>query len=134
MAIFLPILERELRVGARKRSTFWLRIIAALVAFAIGTGFLILTRVGHWPGSVSLGSGLFTTLTWLCLGAVLGAGLFLTSDCLSEEKRAGTMGFLFLTDLRGYDVVLGKLLAASLRGLCALLGVLPILAVTLLMG
>jgi ABC-2 family transporter protein len=131
---FLPIVERELRVAARKRSTFWVRIIAALVAFVIGTGFLILTRVGWGLGSFSLGSGLFTGLTWLCLGAALAAGLFLTSDCLSEEKRAGTMGFLFLTDLRGYDVVFGKLLATSLRGVCALLGVLPILAITLLMG
>src|SRR5207244_7389871 len=37
-------------------------------------------------------------------------------------------------DLRGYDVVLGKLLATSLRGFYALLAVFPILAVTLLMG
>src|SRR6185436_16175150 len=51
-----------------------------------------------------------------------------------EEKREGTIGFLFLTDLRGYDVVLGKLLATSLRTFYALLAVLPILGVTLLMG
>ena len=82
----------------------------------------------------SLGKGLFGTLTWLSLAAALSAGLFFTSDCLSEEKREGTIGFLFLTDLRGYDVVLGKLLATSLRGLYALLAVFPILAVTLLMG
>jgi len=41
---------------------------------------------------------------------------------------------LFLTDLRGFDVVLGKLLATSLRGFYALLAVFPILAITLLMG
>ena len=41
---------------------------------------------------------------------------------------------MFLTDLRGYEVVLGKLLATSLRGFYALLAVVPILAVTLLMG
>ena len=73
-------------------------------------------------------------LTWLCLAAGLSAGLFFTSDCLSEEKREGTLGLLFLTDLRGYDVALGKLLATSLRGFYALLAVLPILAITLLMG
>ncbi len=73
-------------------------------------------------------------LTWLCLAAGLSAGLFFTSDCLSEEKREGTLGLLFLTDLRGYDVALGKLLATSLRGFFALLAVLPILAITLLMG
>src|SRR5262249_40001083 len=71
---------------------------------------------------------------WLSLAAGLSAGLFFTSDCLSEEKREGTIGLLFLTDLRGFDVVLGKLLATSLRGFYALLAVFPILAVTLLMG
>ena len=132
--IFLPVVERELRVAARKRSTFWVRIAAALVALVIGGGFLVLTLVGLGFGAPSLGSGLFAALTWLSLAAVLSAGLFFTSDCLSEEKREGTLGFLFLTDLRGYDVVLGKLLATSLRGFYALLAIFPILAVTLVMG
>jgi hypothetical protein len=131
---FLPIVERELRVAARKRSTFWVRIIAALVALVIGGGFLVMSTMAFGLGSASLGRGLFATLTWLGLAACLSAGLFFTSDCLSEEKREGTIGFLFLTDLRGYDVVLGKLLATSLRGVYALLAVFPILAVTLLMG
>jgi len=131
---FLPVVERELRVAARKRSTFWLRIAAALVALVIGCAFLLLTKVGFGFGAVNLGRGLFAVLTWLGLAAALSAGLFFTSDCLSEEKRDGTIGFLFLTDLRGYDVVLGKLLATSLRGFYALLAVLPVLAVTLLMG
>ncbi|MEO8426276.1 MAG: ABC transporter permease subunit [Verrucomicrobiota bacterium] len=131
----LPVVERELRVASRKRSTFWVRVAAALVALAIGSGFLILSQLGTFGFSTaSLGKGLFATLTWLSLAVALSAGLFFTSDCLSEEKRDGTIGFLFLTDLRGYDVVLGKLLATSLRGLYALLAVFPILAVTLLMG
>src|SRR5258705_2695055 len=126
---FLPVVERELRVAARKRSTFWVRIAAAIVALIIATGFLALQF-----GIRNVGRGLFAVLTWLSLFAALSAGLFFTSDCLSEEKREGTIGFLFLTDLRGYDVVLGKLLATSLRGFYALLAVLPILGVTLLMG
>jgi hypothetical protein len=130
---FLPIVERELRVAARKRSTFWLRVIAALVSLAIGSGILILSKVGVF-NTTTLGGVLFTALTWLALGAALSAGLFFTSDCLSEEKREGTLGFLFLTDLRGYDVAGGKLLATSLRGFFALLAVFPILAITLLMG
>src|SRR5206468_2176213 len=131
---FLPVAERELRVAARKRSTFRVRVIAALVAWIIGSGVLVLSRVGPGFGTPSLGKGLFGVLTWLSLAAVLTAGLFFTSDCLSEEKREGTLGFLFLTDLRGHDVVLGKLLATSLRAFYALLATFPILAITLLMG
>src|ERR1017187_8980244 len=130
---WLPIVNRELRVAARKRSTFWLRVAAALTALVIGSGCMILS-IFQGTRSWGLGSVLFSVLTWLCLGAGLSAGLFFTSDCLSEEKREGTLGLLFLTDLRGYDVALGKLLATSLRGFYALLAVLPILAITLVMG
>jgi ABC-type transport system involved in multi-copper enzyme maturation permease subunit len=130
---WLPIVNRELRVAARKRSTFWLRVVAALTALVIGGGCMLL---GLLPGTQTfkMGSVLFAILTWLCLAASLSAGLFFTSDCLSEEKREGTLGLLFLTDLRGYDVALGKLLATSLRGFYALLAVLPILGITLFMG
>lgn len=131
----LPVVERELQVAARKRSTFWVRVAAALVALGLGGGFLILAAVSlSGFGPAMLGRGLFGALTWLSLAAVLGAGLFLTSDCLSEEKREGTLGLLFLTSLRGYDIVLGKLLATSLRSIHALLAVVPVLAITLLMG
>lgn len=130
---FLPIVERELRLAARKRLTFWLRVVAALVAMMIGGGFLLLTLV-PMGGRMQLGGALFAMLTWMSLAAVLSAGIFFTSDCLSEEKREGTLGFLFLTDLRGYDVVLGKLLATSLRCVFGLLAIFPILAITQLMG
>ncbi len=130
---FLPIVERELRLAARKRGTFWLREVAALVALVIGGVFFLIASA--FPGGqVSLGAALFSTLTWLSLAVALSAGLFFTSDCLSEEKREGTLGFLFLTDLRGYDVVLGKLAATSLRCGFAMLAIFPVLAITQLMG
>jgi ABC-type transport system involved in multi-copper enzyme maturation permease subunit len=130
---FLPIVERELRVAARKRSTYWLRTVAASIALVIGSACLLLFSVagfGPWgPGGM-----IFRAIMWLFVCIALGAGLFFTSDALSEEKREGTLGFLFLTDLRGYDVVAGKLLATSLRGFFPLLAFFPIVALTLLMG
>src|SRR6266567_1176169 len=129
----LPVVARELRTAARKRSNFWLRVAAALAGMILGSGFMAFSTV-RGVGAATLGGVLFGVLTWLALAAALSAGLFFTSDCLSEEKREGTLGFLFLTDLRGYDVAGGKLLASSLRGFFALLAVLPVLAVTLLLG
>lgn len=131
---FLPIVERELRIAARRPMTFWLRIIAALVAFVIASGLFTLfvnlpSGIGAHPGGP-----LFAVLTWMSLVVSLAAGLFFTSDALSEEKREGTLGFLFLTDLRGYDVVLGKLLATSCRCVFALLAIFPVLACTQLLG
>jgi hypothetical protein len=130
---FLPVVDRELRVAARKRSTFWARIAGAGIGVVLGAGFLLLHRLQGTIGS-QLGAMLFGALVWLCLAAGLLAGLFLTSDCLSQEKREGTLGLLFLTQLHGYDVALGKLLATSLRGFYGLLAVLPILALTQLLG
>src|SRR2546422_10307818 len=130
---FLPIAERELRVAARKRSTFRLRVVAAMVGLIIGSGFMLIATVQP-AGLPSMGSILFGALTWICVVAAFSAGIFFTADCLSEEKREGTLGFLFLTDLRGYDVVLGKMLATSVRAFYALLAVFPVLAITLLLG
>lgn len=133
---FLPIVERELRVAARRPGTFWLRVVAALVALLVGCGFLVLGLVMERAGLASpvMGRALFATLTWLALAAALSAGAFFTSDALSRERREGTLGFLFLTDLRGYDVVLGKLMAAWWRASFALLAAMPVLALTLLLG
>jgi len=129
----LPIVSRELRVAARKASTFWIRIGSVLIATVIATGFMLLASVGL-PGGPRFGPALFSTLTWLAFIATSLAGVFLTSDCLSQEKREGTLGLLFLTDLRGFDVIGGKLLATSLRGFYAVLAILPVLSTTLLLG
>ncbi len=130
---FLPIAGRELQVAARKRSTFWVRMAAALTAVVVGTSCFALTALRQMSVT-GIGSALFHVLTWMCLVGALAAGLFFTSDCLSEEKREGTLGLLFLTPLRGYDVAVGKLLATSLRSFYGLLALLPILAITELMG
>jgi hypothetical protein len=133
--MFLPIANRELRVAARKRSTNYIRVAGAGAALLIGGGALLLESLSGRAGSGgSIGRGLFTLLTWLTLAATIVSGLFLTADCLSEEKREGTLGFLFLTDLRGYDVVFGKLVATSLRGFYAMLAALPVMGVTLVLG
>lgn len=128
---FLPIVERELRVAARKKGTY-------LARFAVGLGAMVLCGIAGLTAllnpSVRFGTLFFQTLSGLAMAYCLGAGRFLTADCLSGEKREGTMGLLFLTDLKGYDVVLGKLAATSLNGLYGLLAVLPVLALTLLTG
>jgi hypothetical protein len=81
-----------------------------------------------------LGMSIFSGLTVLSTVFVLAAGPRSTSDCLSEEKREGTLGLLFLTDLKGYDIVLGKLTSSSVNSIYGLLSVIPILAIPLLMG
>jgi hypothetical protein len=47
------------------------------------------------------GNPLFNLLTGYTFALCASAGIFLTADSLSEEKRDGTLGLLFLTDLEG---------------------------------
>ena len=128
---FLPIVARELRVAARRTGTFWVRSGAALAILVIGTWYFLMYS-GRPANEIAL--GLFWILTGSAVLYCLLSGVWFTADCLSEEKREGTLGLLFLTDLKGYDVVFGKLVASSLNGFYAVLAVVPILALPLLLG
>lgn len=127
---FLPIVERQLRESSRRPATYLMRSLLALGSLTIWFFLLI---AGNNSG-IRKGMMLFIALGVLSLGFCLLAGVFLTADCISEEKREGTLGLLFLTELRGYDVVFGKLVATSLHAFYGLLAVLPLLALPLLMG
>ena len=127
-----PIVQRELLVSARKPLTFWSRIVAALGGF-----FAVFLIVGFEPNLTAagaLGVKLFRCLAIPGFVACLFGGALLTADCLSVEKREGTLGLLFLTDLKGQDVVFGKLVAHSLAGVFCLLAIVPMLAVPILLG
>lgn len=60
-------------------------------------GWLLLFAVNRRVSAAELSKTLFVALGVLALGFCLFAGVFLTADCLSEEKREGTLGLLFLT-------------------------------------
>ncbi|MSU57299.1 MAG: ABC transporter permease [Pedosphaera sp.] len=128
---FLPVVERELRSSSRRFGTYWVRTIVAAVVVAI-SGFMVMAMRDEQPKDVA------EMIFWgISIGAMiycLLVGIHSMADCISEEKREGTLGLLFLTDLKGYDVVLGKLVANSLNSFYGLASVLPVLAVTLMMG
>src|SRR5262245_45943571 len=100
----LPIVERELRVASRRSKTYVRRGFIALAAVICG-GWLVLTL-----GSLRiLGIGsaqIFGQIAQIVFVLCLFAGVA-SADCLSEEKREGTLGLLFLTDLKSYDIVFG---------------------------
>ena len=131
---FLPIVERELRVAARRPGTYWLRFGVALIAAGIWWGIYQQESLWMSIGPSAVGPQIFLTLQHCALPTFTLLGVLLTADALSEEKREGTLGLLFLTDLRGRDVVLGKLAAHAARGLWAGLAVLPVTALTLVVG
>lgn len=129
---FLPIVQRELLVAARNRRQFRLRMWLTVVCTVLGA--LSVLGWGMSAGSRPGGGTLFVVLSTLFWLICFSSGIFLTADSISREKREGTLGLLFLTDLRGYDVVLGKLVSSSLMTILVIVGVMPVLALCVLMG
>ncbi|SPE55249.1 conserved membrane hypothetical protein [Verrucomicrobia bacterium] len=129
--IVLPIVDRELRGRARQPTTYWLRCGVAALAALVALQATAMYAYALSPSGV--GTATFNVVCWLgFLGACLGS--LATADCLSGERREGTLGLLFLTSLKGRDVVLGKLTAAGISAFYALVGFLPSLALALLAG
>ena len=127
----LEIVERELRVASRSRGVFIGRAVAAAVPLAILLYYHLVMRSLY--GSMS-GAGLFAALMYLALVSVCFGGLRATADAVTSEKREGTLGLLFLTDLTGTDVIAGKLAAYGLRSAYGVIAMLPMIALSLLLG
>jgi hypothetical protein len=128
----LPIAKRELRVAARRRGTARFRWWAALLAILVS--FIWLVRFPGWAVATKSVGSLFSLQTACAFGLALLSGPFLTSDCLSEEKRDGTLSLLFLTGLKARDIVLGKFIGTSLSAIYGLLALLPVTAIPILLG
>jgi hypothetical protein len=125
----LPLVLRELYVAGRRPSTFRLRM-------ALGGGGMGVTVWAFLVWGTAHGNGRWIYIVLLLLAAFFAiiAGLLMASDSISRERREGTLGFLFLTDLGPADVILGKFVAAALVPGCTLLALFPGLALCQLLG
>jgi ABC-type transport system involved in multi-copper enzyme maturation permease subunit len=129
--ILLPVIERELRVAARSRATYRTRFLAALAVIGV-TVWLFYER--RWIPENQIGKEIFENVSLTALIVSLLAGLFSTADSISEERREGTLGLLYLTDLRSGHVALGKLVGNSIPAFFSLAVVVPLLGIPFLLG
>ena len=86
---FLPVITRELQVQARQPATHRMRWIGAAVVIGI---WMLLMVVGDNASPPQRAKATFIAISIVCLGFVMLAGVFQTADCLSEERREGTLG------------------------------------------
>ena len=126
----LPVVQRELSVAGRRSSTYWSRVVSASIALIVF--FTLFLFYGRPPAQ--LGPTLLRTLSIFIFLECLLAGVRYTSDCISEERREGTLGLLFLTPLNSLDIVLGKMISRSISSVYNLLAAIPIFALSLLVG
>jgi ABC-type transport system involved in multi-copper enzyme maturation permease subunit len=125
----LPVIARELRAEARHGFTYWLRVLGAAVMLAVG--------VWAWVGNnLTMGDGgqLFAVMHATLFFSIWILVPLMTADCISRERREGTLGLLFLTPLKARDIVLAKGLAHGLRAATLCVAVLPMLTLPLLLG
>lgn len=126
---FLPVITRELQVQARQPFTHWLRVVG-LVAM-IGVVGTFVSEHGLKPGD---GGQLFAFLhATLCIAIWILVPLS-SADCISRERREGTLGLLFLSPLKPRDIVFAKGLAYGVRVLTLWLASLPVLIIPSLLG
>ena len=127
-----PVLHRELLVAARSKQTHRLRFVMGLIALlGIAVALVVMshTTVAAGGGKKLL-AGVSTAAYLYCLAM----GFSLTLGAIREERDQGTLSLLFLTSLRGGQIVFAKLFARSLRTFEGLLAILPVFALCLLLG
>lgn len=129
---FLLVAHRELLAAAHRRSTYRVRWTAALLA--AGGAALCFLSVSSFANPSRLGIALFSVVGSGCLLLAALAGLFLTADSVASERRDGTLGLLYLTQLGPFDILLGKLIAHGANAACAVLAVFPIFSLSWILG
>ncbi len=128
---FLTVTERELRSAARQKATYRVRWITAAVFFG-----LLVWLLWAFHGFTSRGTapGVFRAFAFLTLLYCGLLGTTRTADCISAERRDGTLGLLFLTNLNSAEIVAGKLCSGALASAYGFFAVFPMLALPMLMG
>jgi ABC-type transport system involved in multi-copper enzyme maturation permease subunit len=125
-----PVIARELRAEARHPVNYWLRVLGALV-------FLVLPFVPVGPMIWSpsrQGLEMFRAMNYILGAAIWLVVPLLTADCISQERREGTLGLLFLTPLTAGGIAVAKGLVHFLRALSFVVATFPVLTIPLLLG
>ena len=128
---FLNVAERELRVAARRKGTYVIRWVTAAAFLLLLVWLMWATDALKYQGHARQVFAVFAVLIFfycLIIGAVR------TADCLSSERREGTLGLLFLTNLNSFEIIAGKLASNALPTVYGLLSIIPLLALPMLMG
>ncbi|HKS35701.1 MAG TPA: hypothetical protein VJW76_00825 [Verrucomicrobiae bacterium] len=128
---FLSVADRELRAAARQRATYRIRWVTA--AAFLGLLLWMLWVFGGFRSNVA-GPRIFQALSTVTFLYCLVIGAIRTADGISWEKREGTLGLLFLTNLNSAEILAGKLCSSALSAVYGLFAVFPLLALTLMMG
>jgi hypothetical protein len=123
------VLARELQLRAKLAKTSWISV--GVAGFAL-FGWLMPILLGRAP----ISSGRFSVLTLSFCPMLMSifCGVGTTADCVSREKREGTLALLLLTRVSPFELLLQKMLSTSAPFLSGLVSVLPLCALPVILG
>jgi ABC-type Na+ efflux pump permease subunit len=133
-----PIFSREFVTVPRRERHHVSRLAILLLLWVIGltawqatVGFNRTATLGE---AARFGLLLFQIYTFVLLTLLLFFSTLSAASTVSQEKDRRTFVLLLLTDMRDYEIVLGKMLGSLLPIGLLLLATIPVLALLLLLG
>jgi ABC-type transport system involved in multi-copper enzyme maturation permease subunit len=133
-----PIFNREFLTVPRREKHHVGRLAALILLWVIGltawqatVGF---NRAANLGETARFGLLFFQIVTYVELTLLLFFSALSAAGTVSLEKDRRTFVLLLLTDMRDYEIVLGKMLGSLLPIVILLAVTLPVLALTLLLG
>lgn len=128
MSLGWAVIKRELGVEARKASTYRVRLGLGLLA--VSCVWLAL----FWYREEASGIKAFMFLHKTVLVVLAITAPALAADCLSKERREGTLGLLLMTGLRPGQLIMAKFWSLFCKLLPAWLLAIPLAVVPLQQG
>ncbi len=130
----IPIIHRELLSAARSQRSRSIRLTMGSLAVIGSVLAIVLMDTFSAGGAAGAGNQLLRFVTMAAYLYCIAVGFSLTLTSINEEREQGTLSLLFLTDLRGGEIVLAKLFTRSLRTLEGLIAAMPLVATCILLG
>ncbi len=133
-----PIFNRELLTIPRRERHYVTRAVY-LGALLVLSATAYLATMG-WFGAATLGDMarfgpvLFQILTFVQLALFLFFSALAAASAIAQEKDRRTFVLLLMTDMRNYEIVLGKLFGSLLPIATLILATIPLLMSLLLLG
>jgi ABC-type transport system involved in multi-copper enzyme maturation permease subunit len=134
-----PIFNREWLTAPRRPRHYLARAaylgllwVVGLTAWQVTVGWSQTATLGD---NARFGTLVFQVLTkWVQLPLLIFFPALSAASAVSQEKDRRTFVLLLLTDLRSYEIVLGKLFGSLLPIAVLLVGMVPVLCLSLLLG
>ncbi len=135
MTIHMPLVTLELTRSGRKKSTYWLRTVPAILCLLV-LMFAVPTRAEQDAGIAAeiAGSVLRRTLLVFQLASALLAAPLFAAGAIARERQENTLNLLLLANCRTHDIILAKVLAAFIQSELLILGCLPLQGIASFLG